>query len=356
MTLGGTNTYSGATTINNGTISFVNPGIFGASTVALNGTVGSTATLQMTAGAAVVLPNNITLSNTASAAGVNFIDVPDPNGGLSLGLGNTVSGGSAGNIALVKTGAGIWGSVQSAVNTVTWNSLIGDTRVANGTLRSSSNTAGSNTFAGTGTVLLGDTSGSNNATLILGGTANTFANKITVVAGNTGVASILFHNSGTSFTCSGALTLNHDVFIAETSGSTVALSDTFFGAISGAGNLTFTNTTTNSGAFALSLIASNTGNTYSGNWTFLNNNATAAANINFNPTGANTGTSSANLYFAAGSLGASMLTLGASQSFRDHQFAHSRCRCHQRRLHSHPRQQRNGQWLPFRGYFECHDY
>ncbi|HEY9248953.1 MAG TPA: PEP-CTERM sorting domain-containing protein, partial [Rariglobus sp.] len=105
---------------------------------------------------------------------------------------------------------------------------------------------------GSGAVLLGDTTGSSNATLnVRSATASPFTNNITVRSGSSGTKTLTTNATG-GVVLNGTLTLNDNLtFTASTAG-------TFNGVISGTGNLV------KGGTAALALSAANT---FSGNLT-----------------------------------------------------------------------------------------
>jgi fibronectin-binding autotransporter adhesin len=103
----------------------------------------------------------------------------------------------------------------------------GNITVKGGTLSvfSDGNTLTSKSSAGTGTITLGDTSGSRNATLSMGiNTGRTITNPIVIAGGSTGntitLTTVALSNSPTF---SGGITMNHDLSIAHvgTSGSLI---------------------------------------------------------------------------------------------------------------------------------------
>ncbi|WP_425618761.1 RHS repeat-associated core domain-containing protein [Anatilimnocola sp. NA78] len=138
-----------------------------------------------------------------------------------------LSGNISGVGSLVKTGSA--GFTLSGSNT-----FAAGVQVKAGTV-----TSGSAAAFGSGTITLGDTTGSANAT-VMQGFAGTHTNPISVSSGNTGLATVASSQAG-GF--SGAITLNsHDVTILATNGTFTV------GAVSGTGTAT---TKANGGAIAL---------------------------------------------------------------------------------------------------------
>ena len=112
---------------------------------------------------------------------------------------------------------------------------------------------GSNTAAGTGTITIGDTSGSNNATLRTGD-GRTIANNITVSAGNSGT-NTLANNSSSLSTFTGAVALNNSLTLAAASSGALTLSGSSI--TGGTGTNTITNAGTGTGAVTLSGLINN---------------------------------------------------------------------------------------------------
>ena len=182
----------------------------------------------------LTLGGNLTLNvNGAGAAAASIT------GNLGLGATriSTINDGSAASdltISAVVSGGG-FAVNKAGAGTLTLsgaNTYSGGTTIQAGTL--------SGTVAaafGTGTVTIGDSSGSNNATLN-GGAAVTFANAITVAAGNTGIATIT-DSAAAAF--SGLVTLNNHDLLVQNTGSTLAFSGATSG-FTGTGNLLLNST------------------------------------------------------------------------------------------------------------------
>ena len=181
---------------------------------------------------------NLTLggdvTHTVEGSGTTGASITSTTGQLALGATRnfTVADGLAASdlsVSAIISGGG-FGITKAGAGTLTLsgvNTFSGGTTIQAGTL--------SGTVAaafGTGTITIGDSSGSNNATLN-GGGAVTFANAINVATGNSGVAMI---TDTANSTFSGLVTLNHDLTL-QTAANTL----TFTGATSGfagTGNLT----------------------------------------------------------------------------------------------------------------------
>jgi autotransporter-associated beta strand protein len=184
--LTGSNTYSGATTIFDGTLQIGGAGVLGtAGTYAGNITNNGALVYNSTA--------NQTLSGTISGVGTV---IKSGAANLTLSAANTFSGGLTVNA----------GTVASA----------------------------NPTGFGSGAITLGDTSGSNNARLDLSGGAITYANNITVQAGSSGTMNIFGTGNGTQ-TLSGNILLNRNVEVGHVFSSSQNM--TLSGSIGGTGGL-----------------------------------------------------------------------------------------------------------------------
>lgn len=148
------------------------------------------------------------------------------NGGFALGVGGSgntvVSGVVSGGGGIVKTGSG---TLTLGAGTLD-NTFSGGVTIKAGTVvaagSNASGATGASRALGTGGITLGDTSGSSAATLQLAGTNGnpTVSNAITVVAGNTGVQTIL-NSSGAVYTLTGGITLNNNLTLTANSGNLV---------------------------------------------------------------------------------------------------------------------------------------
>ncbi len=196
-----------------------------------NGTVTATGTLQIDAA---------TINGTGSwsyASGITLTlngSVTDNPGPTPLSL---VAGG-AGTLVLAKA-----------------STYTGGSTVLAGILR-----AGATGALGTGAVVVGDTSGTANATLQISASGASLANAITVQAGSSGTATISGTNTTGTATYSGGITLLKSVILDAASGGTVS----FTGVIDdGAGSFSLTKGTS-AGTVVLTKA-----NTYDGGTTIL---------------------------------------------------------------------------------------
>jgi autotransporter-associated beta strand protein len=206
----------------------------GTSGILVNAGAGAVTIGSATAGQNVAITLGGAQAWTNNAASLLTVANGVTNGANLLtvsGTGNTTISGVIGNGAggITKTGNGIL--TLSAANTYT-----GVTSVLGGTLTltaaAPSGAAGTLGNA-TSAVLLGDTTGAVNASLLTSATV-TIARTINVQAGNTGVIT-LGATGGITATYSGAVTLNKSVNLTAVAANSIA---NFSGVISGAGGLT----------------------------------------------------------------------------------------------------------------------
>jgi filamentous hemagglutinin family protein len=213
------NTYNGLTTINAGTLSISNNANLGnvAGGIAFGGTGGGT--LLTTAGVA-----------SARTIALGSVGGTIDDGGNVSSFSGVISGAAGG--VLTKAGAG-------TVTLSVANGYTGGTTIKAGTLSGTNATA-----FGTGTIVIGDSSGAANATL---SGAAAIANPIAVAAGNTGIATI---TNSAAATFSGLVTLNnHDLrVVAPVAAAVLNLS----GGVIGTGNLTLNNNVATANAVTLS--------------------------------------------------------------------------------------------------------
>jgi autotransporter-associated beta strand protein len=239
-------TFGGGVTLSAGTISLGSGSggtgsFFGQGTLTINGgsfnQVGSAATVNGLTGivlnadlnhanTALTFSNNINLGATGSATSRIINDTAVSSAPLTLS--GVISDGTNGTTTgITKTGTGTL--VLSGTNTYT-----GTTTIQAGTLQVNANApSGSAGSLGNSTtsVLLGNTTGSSNATLQDGGAGTlTIARDIVVQAGNTGVATISSSVQGnTSSTYSGNIFLGsggtgHNLTLAPTDFHTTSFS------------------------------------------------------------------------------------------------------------------------------------
>ena len=190
LTLSGANTFSGATTISAGTLA-----------------IGGAGQLGSSGNYSAAITNNSAFNYNSSAA-------------------QTLSGIISGTGSLTENGAGAL--TLSGANTFTGNM----------TVKAGAVSVSNPTGLGVGTVVVGSTSGSANASLLAVGGNNTFTNLITVQSGNSGVLTI-GNQSGAnnSYVFSGNVALNNALTLVAASTGTVKLS----GNITGSSLITVTN-------------------------------------------------------------------------------------------------------------------
>lgn len=252
--------------INGGTLLFQS-----ASATISNGTTtnGASGRLNYSIGSSLSLNADlsITLSNTGTmtfAGGVSAVTSP-----RTITLSGTGTSSFSGPIG---DGSGKVSFTQNGTGTVTFsgtNTFTGDILINSGTVAATGATADTSLGQGN-TIKVGNTSGSQAATLILGNAG--YANAITV-QNNSGLMTIQ-NNGNSSTTMSGLVTVNKDVTIIElgTSGGTM----TFNGTISGSGNLILQN----NGTSNISLGNTNSGFTGAVSITSGTTRVTAAAALN----------------------------------------------------------------------------
>lgn len=207
LTINNVNTYSGATTLNSGTLAFVSGGL-GSSTVTFTGN----STLQWLGGNSSGVPLAINTGVTAT---------------LDTGTNNITETTVGGTGALSKTGTGTL--------TLDGSSTLAGTTVSQGNLQL-------NAAAGAGTITLGDANtGANNIQFVLGNTAadTGLAGNITVASSGTGTATLKVADNGSNPSGTGTMTLNRATTLdgsAITNGNGYYLSSRTF---AGTGTLHF---------------------------------------------------------------------------------------------------------------------
>lgn len=211
--------------------------------------------------------NNRTAFSTASAgsASAAWTFNRNVNGGVALGFTNSkisfgsLSGGGfirANNtgtvtveVGALNTDTSFGGQFQqsngttllalSKTGTGTFTMTAGSTHTAGTSILSGTIAATNNTAFGTGTITIGNTSGSSNAGISLNVGTNTVANNIVIAAGSSGVASITATNGGSTNTdLSGTVTYNKNFVINAWGAAGSGGNINFNGAISGTGNIT----------------------------------------------------------------------------------------------------------------------
>ena len=238
LILNGSNSYTGATTLNSGTLQLGNANA-----------VASSALTSSTTGA-LTFSSGIGAFNIGSLIGSGSLSLTDPaSAAVTLNVGST---GVSGTYNGVVTGAG--GIVKSGTGTM-WlgnaaNSFGGGVTVLSGVLNGQGNFG---TIYGTGTLALGDTSGTANATMMT--TQATWSNAIWSRAGSSGTNTMIL-NGAAAVVHNGTVLLDKTLVLNTNAGTF-----TFNNTISGAGGLTKgtgTNVTTLTGT-----------NTYTGPTTIL---------------------------------------------------------------------------------------
>ena len=256
LTLSGANTYSGTTTVSLGKIKVQNNTALGNTTGAT--TVASGAAIQIDGTGLVVAENISSLIGDGGGNGAveNLLNANTESGTITFGAdarinsdagtltlsGATISGnghamtfgGAAGNITIssIISGAGspLTYDGGGTLTLTGANTYAGDTTVKSGTLVVGANApSGSAGVLGNAVsaVLLGDTVGSLNASLLAGG-AFSIGRNITVQSGSSGTAT-LGGNTAAVSTFSGNIPLNKSAILTAASGGEAI----FSGVISG---------------------------------------------------------------------------------------------------------------------------
>lgn len=296
LTLGGINTYTGATYVIGGTLAITDNNQLGA--------VGTGATLNLYDG---------TLATTGSFAldnaGTNkrALTIGTGGGGFKVGSGTlTVSGSVTASGMLAKRGAGTL--LLSAANT-----LLGGVTIDDGTLRlGSANALQNSGGAASSSLVLG---GSNTPTLQLNGFDTAVlslvsANSAAVVENGVAGAKTITVNNGADNTFAGVL--------RNGTAGTLGLAKTGAGALTLSGANTYSGATTvSAGTLALSGLLSNTAIAVASGATFTQSVSgviAGSASITNNGT---TILAGANTYTGGTTLASGVLTLGASGVLAD---------------------------------------
>jgi len=225
LILGSANTHTGQTFLREGTILLGNDRALGSGTFMFSFATNTAKTLASLGGTSRQITNAIQIYNDATlgqASGntgsLNFSGTVDlgSDAGIRIlttadGTTHTFSGQISGLRGIVKKGGGTL--VLSGNNTFTGtNYLVGGiTAVA------------ANTAAGTGTQCLGETFGSDAATLVLAGSGITMANAINVRSGSSGTKRIEAYNTSGTSTLSGTITLDANTTLGANYGGALAL-------------------------------------------------------------------------------------------------------------------------------------
>jgi fibronectin-binding autotransporter adhesin len=199
LVLQGDNTYTGTTTVNAGTLR-----------IGAANRISDSSALSVSSGATFDMNgNNETVASIAGA------------GSISLGAGQLIAGdGNNQTFSGVISGTGTFVKKGSGTLTLSGaNSYTGQSYLVAGTTRYDVAQA-----AGyTGTLNLGETSGTDSATLAIGAGGVTLGNEINVRSGSSGTMTIAALNSTGTATLSGNTTLNKNTTLAATNGGSLSL-------------------------------------------------------------------------------------------------------------------------------------
>ena len=199
VVLSGSNTYTGATVINGGTVSVAS--LTGTTNMGTGTIVLGNGTLEYTGGASQSLPatRTFTLAGAHGLTGAT-ISVTDP--AVTLTILGAISGNQVSS--LTKAGAG-----TLAMNVSSSTGYTGDTIISNGTILAGNINAFGNATAQTGRVILGDANtGSNNVALLFTLSTGTFPQQVTVSNQGTGTATV-----GMATGTVGGMVFNSELFI-----------------------------------------------------------------------------------------------------------------------------------------------
>ncbi|MGJ4888358.1 autotransporter-associated beta strand repeat-containing protein [Bradyrhizobium sp. HKCCYLRH3099] len=277
LTLTGTNTYSGATTLNAGTLQIGGGGSLGAGSYSGSLALASGTMLQYSSSAAQTLSGVISgagaLTKDTSNATLTLTGTNTYSGATTLNAGTLQIGGSgslgngsyAGSIA---TSSGTTLQYSSSAAQTLSGSISGSGRVLKDTNSSTLNLTGTNTYSGTTTVTAGTLEFGNEVSLYNNNQADWTASKIIVGSGAT--LGLAYAGSG-QFTSSDVHSLS-----ALGTGSGGFANGAFLGLNTSSGSASYSNAiaNTNGGNNALGLVKLGTNtltltgtNTYTGNTT-----------------------------------------------------------------------------------------
>lgn len=243
LTLNGTNTWTGVLTVNTGTLAVAAGALGPATTVTTNLNLAGGTTLQYTGSGTTITTRPFVLGSSNVTIDVvvatGFLQIGD----IAAGAPVTPITGSApaGTTQLTKIGLGTFGNNNNQVVANSTTKYAGDTVLLNGKLQSATASTVENALFGTGTLVLGDTTGSNSVTFTggSGGTGKPIVNNINIPAGNTGTVKINTTNGSTNQPFSGTVTVNHDLALEGGPGNTAGLS--FTNSFTGTSNITIRN-------------------------------------------------------------------------------------------------------------------
>ncbi len=241
--------------------------------------------------------------------------------GTNLQPGSVLFTNSAHNYTLsgsTNTIGGVATVTKSGTGTVTFNGMntfSGGLNILNGTV--ADGVALTTNIFGTGTITLGDSSGTNNASLSasVAGQGDLFSNAVVVAAGTTGTLSISAANADLYFTGPLALS-NHLTLNPGNTGKTIAFSGTTTETSLNSPALTMT-VTNGFAVFSGGLVVGSGGLTFAGNstagtTTIGPGNVTGSGNVTFNANNNNTFTVSAASINHTGSITNSGMGTGAT--------------------------------------------
>ena len=225
LILGGANAHTGQTFLREGTILLGNDRALGSGTFMFSFTTNTAKTLASLGGTSRQITNAIQFYNDATLGQTSV------NTG-SLNFSGTVDLGSEAGVRILTTADGTTHTFSGQIS-----GLRGIVKKGEGTLVLSGNNtfSGANYFvggitavaadtgAGTATQYLGETFGSDAATLVLAGSGITMANAIVVRGGSSGAKRIEAYNTAGTSTLSGAITLDANTTLGANYGGTLAL-------------------------------------------------------------------------------------------------------------------------------------
>ncbi|MEY2851348.1 MAG: hypothetical protein RL549_47 [Verrucomicrobiota bacterium] len=225
LILGGANAHTGQMFLREGTILLANDQALGGGTFMFSFATNTAKTLASLGGATRQITNAIQIYNdatlgqsTGNTGSLNFSGTVDlgSDAGVRIlttasGTTHTLSGVVSGTRGIVKKGEGTL--LLTGNNTFSGTNYFvqGITAVA------------ANNGVGTGTQYLGETWGSDAATLVLAGSGITMANAIVVRSGSSGTKRIEAYNTSGTSTMSGVITLDASTTLGANYGGALAL-------------------------------------------------------------------------------------------------------------------------------------